>query len=62
MKEITKEYLVLFGAITDALETLERLQAELAAAQQRAEELFLECGDEELCCNCTGQENAVVVS
>ena len=33
MKEITKEYLALFSAITDAMATLERLQAELAAAE-----------------------------
>lgn len=62
MKEITKEYLALFSAITDAMATLERLQAELAAAQQRAEELFLESGDEESCCNCTGQPDGFVVS
>lgn len=61
MNEITKEYLTLFGAITDAMETLERLRMELAAAQQRAEELFLE-SSEDCCCNCTGQPPKSMVS
>ena len=61
MKEITKEYLTLFGAITDAMETLERLRRELEAAQQRAEELFLEGGEED-CCNCTGLPSTAMVS
>lgn len=42
MPNVTKEYLVLFNAITDAEESLRRLQAGLIAAQQRAEDLFLE--------------------
>ena len=62
MNEITREYLTLFNAVTDAMETLERLQIRLAEAQRRAEELFLERGDEENCCNYTGQTAAAVVS
>ena len=42
MKDITKEYLLLFNTITDAEETLRQLQARLVAAQQQAELLFLE--------------------
>lgn len=44
MKPIAKEYLVLFNAITEAEETLSQLRAVLIAAQQQAEELFLEAG------------------
>nr|WP_325298138.1 hypothetical protein [uncultured Dysosmobacter sp.] len=44
MKPIPKEYLVLFNAITQAEETLSQLRADLIAAQQRAEELFLDEG------------------
>ena len=42
MPNVTREYLVLFNAITDAEEALRRLQAGLITAQQRAEDLFLE--------------------
>ena len=42
MKDISKEYLLLFNTITDAGETLRQLQATLMAAQQQAEALFLE--------------------
>lgn len=42
MKDITKEYLLLFNTITDAEETLRQLRARLVAAQQQAELLFLE--------------------
>ena len=42
MKPISKEYLLLFNALTDAETTLQRLREELVAAQQRAESLFLE--------------------
>lgn len=41
MQNISQEYLLLFNAITDAEERLERIRADLIAAQQRAEELFL---------------------
>ena len=39
--EISKEYLLLFNALTDAEAALTRLRTELLLAQQRAEELFL---------------------
>ena len=42
MNPISKEYLFLFNAITDAEETLSALRERLIAAQQQAEELFLE--------------------
>lgn len=38
---ISKEYLLLFNAITDAEEALSQLRADLVAAQRQAEELFL---------------------
>lgn len=41
MEPISKEYLLLFNAITDAQESLDRIRAELLSAQQRAEELYL---------------------
>ena len=41
MDTISKEYLLLFNAITDAEETLNALRLRLIAAQQRSEELFL---------------------
>ena len=45
MNAISKEYLLLFNAITDAEETLRALREQLIAAQQRAESLFLEGGE-----------------
>lgn len=42
MKPITKEYLLLFNALTDAECSLQRLREELMAAQRQAEALFLE--------------------
>lgn len=42
MKEISKEYLLLFNTITDVEECLRQLRAKLVAAQQQAESLFLE--------------------
>ncbi len=41
MSDISREYLVLFSAITQAEQTLESLRARLVAAQQLAEELYL---------------------
>ena len=38
---MTEEYILLFNTITDALGTLESLRAELIAAQQKAEELYI---------------------
>ena len=46
MKQITKEYLLLFNAITDAEETLRQLQERLIFVQRQAEELYIqECGE-----------------
>lgn len=42
MKDISKEYLLLFNTITDTEEILRQLRAKLVAAQQQAERLFLE--------------------
>lgn len=42
MKAISKEYLLLFNAITNAEETLLLLRENLMDAQRRAEELYLE--------------------
>lgn len=39
--EITKEYLVLFNAITDTERSLEALRMKLISAQQLAEELYI---------------------
>lgn len=39
--EITKEYLVLFNAITDIERELESLRTKLIAAQQLAEDLYI---------------------
>lgn len=42
MQTITREYLLLFNAITDAEEALYQLRVKLIEAQRQAEELFLE--------------------
>jgi len=42
MKTISKEYLLLFNALTDAESSLQSLRQELIAVQQQAEALFLE--------------------
>lgn len=42
MKPISKEYLLLFNALTDAETALQLLRQELIAVQQQAEALFLE--------------------
>lgn len=42
MTAITKEYLLLFNAVTDAERALARLRETLLEAQRQAEELFLE--------------------
>ena len=43
---VSKEYVLLFNTITEAEHTLERLRQELIRAQQQAEELFMESGEE----------------
>ncbi len=45
MHTIAKEYLLLFNALTDAEETLRKLEARLMEVQRQAEELFLEGAD-----------------
>lgn len=42
MNAISKEYLLLFNAVSDAETVLEQLRQALVIAQQRAEELYLE--------------------
>ena len=46
--KLTKEYLVLFNAITDAEESLRILRERLMAAQQKAEELYISRMDEDV--------------
>lgn len=41
MEHLDPEYLCLFHAITEAIEELDRLKADLMAAQRRAEELYM---------------------
>ena len=60
MKTISKEYLLLFNALTDAEEALRKLREQLMEIQRQAEELFLEETDApespttpaEPCCIC----------
>ena len=47
MDNISKEYLILFNAITDAEHELERMRKKLIRVQQQAEELFIERGENE---------------
>ena len=42
MKTISREYLLLFNALTDTEEFLHQLQERLMDIQRQAEELFLE--------------------
>ena len=46
MQDISKEYLLLFNALTDTEEALQRLRGELLEVQRRAEELYLSRGEE----------------
>ena len=57
MKTISKEYLLLFNALTDAEEALRHLREKLMEIQRQAEELYLEETDapetltlEKTCC------------
>ena len=60
MKTISKEYLLLFNALTDAEEALRKLREQLMEIQRQAEELYLEGPDApeapaapaEPCCIC----------
>lgn len=47
MKSISKEYVLLFNAITDAEETLGQLREKLMFVQRQAEELYLQGEEEE---------------
>ena len=42
MLNLSREYVLLFNAITDAEESLRRLQISLMEAQRQAEELFIQ--------------------
>ena len=44
---LSKEYLLLFNALTDTENALARLCGDLLLIQQRAEELFLQAGEEQ---------------
>ncbi len=46
MRDIPKEYLLLFNTITDTEETLRILIEQLVAAQQQAEALYMEATTE----------------
>ena len=45
MQKVSKEYLLLFNAITDAEESLCRLRASLMDVQRKAEELYISAND-----------------
>lgn len=45
MEHLDPEYLCLFHAITETIEELDRLKADLIDAQRRAEELYMERTD-----------------
>lgn len=47
MTAISKEYLLLFNAVTDTERTLSQLREALLEAQRQAEELYLEESGEE---------------
>lgn len=47
MKSISREYLLMFNAITDAEETLRQLREKLMFVQRQAEELYLQDEEED---------------
>lgn len=47
MKSISREYLLMFNAITDAEETLRQLREKLMFVQRQAEELYLRDDEED---------------
>ena len=47
MKPISREYLLMFNAITDAEETLRQLREKLMCVERQAEELYLEDEEED---------------
>ena len=46
MDKLSKEYILLFNEITEAIESLDQIRERLIQAQQKTEELFI-CKDEE---------------
>ena len=48
MADISKEYVLLFNAITETEQTLRQLQERLMFVQRQAEELYLQA-EEEVC-------------
>ena len=49
MQELFKGYVLLFNALSETEEALARLRADLMAAQQQAEELYLSHGETGSC-------------
>ena len=47
MEHLSKEYLLLFNALTDAEQTLRELRERVVSAQQAAEELYISRGEAE---------------
>lgn len=45
MENLTKEYLLLFNALTDVEQTLQELRERVVSAQQAAEELYISRGE-----------------
>lgn len=55
---MTKEYLLLFGAITDAIAQLEQLRRQLMEAQCAAEEAYISAGDQPATSHASGSASA----
>ena len=67
MQKVSKEYLLLFNAITDALMQMEKqnygsAKETLISAQQRAEELYLSAEDESGRPRCLASEKATTLA
>lgn len=45
MENLSREYLLLFNAVTDTEQALERLRQQLILTQQRSEELYISKAD-----------------
>lgn len=46
MDKLSKEYILLFNEITEAIESLDQIKERLVLAQQKAEELFISKDEE----------------
>lgn len=57
MQNLSKGYLMLFNTLTQTEEALARLRSDLMAAQQQAEELYLEADTDQD--GCDPEENPV---